>query len=57
MNTNVERAFDPVGMRGFDRVQLTSNASRGCCSGLVKKGSKSKYLATASLLSPSLLRQ
>ncbi len=23
------RAFDPVGMRGFDRVQLTVNASRG----------------------------
>src|ERR1700690_4479843 len=26
-----------VGMRGFDRVQLPGNASRGCRSGLVKR--------------------
>jgi len=40
MEVSAEQAFDPVGMRGFDRVQLTSNASRGCCSGLVNQAAK-----------------
>ena len=29
-----------MGMRGFDRVQLPGNASRGCRSGLVKRRQK-----------------
>ena len=37
---NVEQAFGPVGMCGFDRVWLSEDASRGCCSGPDIKAAK-----------------